>query len=223
VTGTPTAVAWSGGKDSAFALYRLQQDPAYRVAALLTTLTEGYGRISMHGVREELLNAQAAALGLPVYPAWIPPRADNQTYEAAMGRAIERMKGDGIRAIAFGDLFLEDIRAYREKMLAGSGVEPVFPVWGEDTAALARAVIEAGFRATLCCVDPRSVPPEFAGREYDASLLAELPPGVDPCGENGEFHTFVWNAPNFSRPLPVTAGERVERDGFWFADLMLKA
>lgn len=213
-------MAWSGGKDSAVALHRLQQDERYDVVGLLTTLTEGYNRISMHGVREELLRAQADALGLKLYAVWIPQACINPVYEAAMRAAIDEIKADGVTAIAHGDLFLEDIREYREGMLAGSGIEPLFPIWGEDTATLSRWVVANGFKATIVSVDPNQVPSDIAGRAYDDALLDELPATADPCAERGEFHTFVHDAPNFRAPIPVTPGEVVERDGFVFADLL---
>jgi uncharacterized protein (TIGR00290 family) len=213
-------IAWSSGKDSAVALHRVQQDDDFQVVGLLTTLTSGYDRISMQGVRRVLLEAQAETLGLKVYAVWIPPRCSNQAYEAEMSRAVETLQGDGVEAVAFGDLFLEDVRAYREKMLAPTGLRALFPNWGEDTRALSRWVIANGFKATLTCVDPRALSPEFVGRAYDEALLTELPAGVDPCGENGEFHTFVHDAPNFRHSIPITVGERVERDGFFFADLL---
>ena len=213
-------MAWSGGKDSAVALWRLMEDPAFQVTGLLTTVTEGYDRISMHGVRVSLLEAQAEALQLELHKVSIPPAASNEVYQAAMGRTVSALTEDGVEAMGFGDLYLEDIRAYREKMLAPTGLNPVFPIWGEETARLARELIEAGFEATLCCVDPRVLAPSFVGRAFDLALLADLPATVDPCGENGEFHTFVNTEPNFQRPIPVTVGERVEREGFWFADLL---
>ncbi len=217
---TKTVMAWSGGKDSACALWRLQQDKRYEVTGLLTTLTEGFDRISMHGVRRELLAAQAQALGLPVYEVWIPQGASNEVYEQRMGAMVEQIVSDGVKAVAFGDLFLEDIRAYREKMLAPTGLEPLFPLWGAPTAALARRIIADGFRAVLACVDPRAVPAEFAGREYDEALLDEMPPEADLCAERGEFHTFVYDAPNYASPIAFTRGEVVEREGFVFADLL---
>lgn len=216
-------MAWSGGKDSSYALWRLLQDPRYEIAGLLTTLTSDYDRITMHGVRRELLEAQADRLGLPLYPVYITPGAANAEYERAMGEAVQRLLADGVRACAFGDLYLEDVRAYRERMLAGTGIEPLFPVWGQDTGALARSVISDGFRAVLTCVDPRQVPAALAGREFDHGLLDELPEGADPCAERGEFHTFVYDAPHFSSPIPVTRGETVERQGFVFTDLLLAA
>jgi uncharacterized protein (TIGR00290 family) len=217
---TKVVMAWSGGKDSACALWRLQQDNRYEITGLLTTLTEGFDRISMHGVRRELLTAQAQALGLPVYEVWIPQGASNEVYEQRMGSMIEQIVSEGVEAVAFGDLFLEDIRAYREKMLAPTGLEPLFPLWGAPTAALARRIIADGFRAVLACVDPRAVPAEFAGREYDETLLGEMPPEADLCAERGEFHTFVYDAPNFAAPIAFTRGEVVEREGFVFADLL---
>ena len=220
MTRAKLVMCWSGGKDSALALHRLQQEGRYEVVGLLTTVTRGWDRISMHGVRDELLTAQAEALGLPLHRVWIPKACINAEYQSAMGLAIDRLKAQGVSAMGFGDLFLEDIRRYREAQLAPTGVEPVFPLWGQDTQALARLLIAEGFRAKLCCIDPRHVPPEWVGREYDAALLKELPAGVDPCGENGEFHSFVYAAPNFRAPIPLTVGERVERDGFWFVDLL---
>jgi uncharacterized protein (TIGR00290 family) len=213
-------MAWSGGKDSACALWRLQQDPRYEVTGLLTTLTEGYDRISMAGIRHELLLAQASAVGLPVREVWIPQKASNAVYEERMGAAVEEMLAEGVRAVAFGDLFLEDVSTYREKMLEGSGLEPVFPLWGIPTSALARRMMKDGFRAILAVVDPRQVPSAFAGREFDESLLTDLPPDTDPCAENGEFHTFVYDAPLYAAPIPVRRGEIVEREGFVFADLL---
>ncbi len=216
---TRTVICWSCGKDSATALYRLQQDPAYEMVGLLTTLTEGYDRVSMSGVRQELLHQQAHALGLPVQEVWIPPACVNPVYEARMGEAVEKLKADGVQAVAFGDLFLEDVRAYRETQMAPTGLECIFPIWGEDTTDLARWMTE-NLKATLVCVDPNQVPGELAGREYDAKLLSDLPPTADPCGERGEFHTFVWDAPNFAAAIDVRPGERVEREGFWFEDLL---
>ena len=217
---TKAVVAWSSGKDSAVALWRLQQDVHFEVVGLLTTLTSGYERISMHGVRQALLEAQAEALCLKLYPVWIPPNSSNQVYEAEMSRAVETLQQDGVKAVGFGDLFLEDVRAYREKMLAPTGMKPLFPVWGEDTRDLSRWLVANGFKATLTCIDPRSLAPEFVGRAYDETLLAELPPGVDPCGENGEFHTFVYDGPIFERPIPFDRGDVVLREKrFYYFDL----
>jgi len=213
-------MCWSCGKDSATALWTLQQAEEYEIVGLLTTLTEGYDRVSMSGVRQELLRRQASALGLPVREVWIPPQCINPVYEARMGEAVRQLKEDGVEAVAFGDLFLEDIRQYREQQMAATGLSCIFPIWGEDTVRLSHQMIESGLRATLVCVDPRQVPAALAGRAYDETLLAELPASADPCGERGEFHTFVWDAPNFKSPIEVRPGEIVERDGFFFADLV---
>ena len=213
-------MCWSCGKDSATALWTLQQAGEYEVLGLLTTLTEGYDRVSMSGVRRELLQRQASALGLPVDEVWIPPQCVNPVYEARMGEAVQQLKEGGVAAVAFGDLFLEDVRDYREQQMAGTGLSCVFPIWGEDTVRLSQRMIDSGLRATLVCVDPRQVPAGLAGRAYDETLLADLPASADPCGERGEFHTFVWDAPNFRAPIDVSPGEIVERDGFVFADLI---
>jgi len=213
-------MCWSCGKDSATALWTLQQADDYEIVGLLTTLTEGYERVSMSGVRRELLQRQAAALGLPVHEVWIPPQCINPTYEARTGEAVRQLKENGVEAMAFGDLFLEDIREYREQQMATTGLSCVFPIWGEDTFGLSHRMIERGFRAIIVCVDPRQVPDRLVGRAYDETMLAELPATADPCGERGEFHTFVWDAPNFKAPIEVRSGEIVERDGFFFADLV---
>lgn len=213
-------MAWSGGKDSAVALEALQRDPAYEVVGLLTTITGEYERISMHGVRVALLEAQAEALGLALHKVTIPSKCSNEVYEQAMGKAVADCEAQGVTAMGFGDLFLEDIRAYRERMLLPTGIRPVFPLWLRETGQLARDMMAAGFQATLCCIDPQKLGPEFVGRSYDPELLAGLPDGVDPCGEYGEFHTLVCNAPNFSKPVGITLGDVVERDGFWFCDLL---
>jgi len=185
---------------------------------LLTTVTAGYERVSMHGVRDDILAAQAERTGLPLSRVTIPPGASNAVYESAFLAAVADAHAAGIERIVFGDLFLEDVRAYRERLLEGTGVSPVFPLWGRDTSALAREMIAEGLRAVVVCVDPRRVPAEIAGRAFDSDLLAELPPGADPCGENGEFHTCVRDGPMFSSGLAIRAGVRVERDGFVFAD-----
>jgi len=216
-------VAWSSGKDSAFALHEARASGDLEVVGLLTTLTEDYGRVSMHGVREAILDRQAEALGLPCRKVRIPAGCVNADYERAMGAAMSEARADGIERVVFGDLFLEDVRAYRERMLAGSGIEPVFPLWGRPTRALAAEMIAAGLRSRIVCLDPRRLPASFAGREFDAALLAELPADVDPCGENGEFHTCVTGGPMFRQSLGVVPGETVERDGFVFADLQLSA
>jgi len=218
-----TLVAWSSGKDSAFALHEARVSGRFEIVGLLTTLTEEYGRVSMHGVREEILDRQADALGLPCRKVRIPAGCVNADYERAMGAAVAAARADGVECVVFGDLFLEDVRAYRERMLAGSGIEPVFPLWGRDTAALAKEMADSGLRATVVCVDPRRLPATFAGREFGAAFLSELPAGVDPCGENGEFHTCVTDGPMFRQPVRTVTGETVVREGFVFADLRLPA
>jgi uncharacterized protein (TIGR00290 family) len=194
-------------------------DPVRVVSGLLTTVTAGYERVSMHGVRVELLEAQAAALGLPLITARIPPAASNEAYEAAMRRALDPAREGGITEVVFGDLFLADVRAYRERLLAPLGMHGHYPLWGRDTGALATEFIAQGFRAVLVCVDPRQVPAELCGREFDHALVADLPPTADPCGENGEFHTFVYDGPIFREPVAWRRGAVVERDGFCFCDL----
>jgi len=216
-------VAWSSGKDSAFALHAARVAGKVEIVGLLTTLTEDYGRVSMHGVREEILDQQAEALGLPCRKVRIPAGCVNADYERAMGAAVAAARADGVERVVFGDLFLEDVRAYRERMLAGSGIEPVFPLWGRETAVLANEMVNAGLRATVVCVDPRRLPASFAGREFGSEFLSELPDRVDPCGENGEFHTCVTDGPMFREPLRAVAGETVVRDGFVFTDLRLAA
>jgi uncharacterized protein (TIGR00290 family) len=215
-------LSWSSGKDSAWALHTLRQRAEVEIVGLVTTLNEAFGRVAMHGVRAELVRAQADAARLPLWPIPLPWPCSNHEYETRMRAVIEKARAEGVTGFAFGDLFLADIRAYRERQLAGTGIEPLFPIWGTpaDTPALARTMIDAGLRATLTCVDPKHLAPTFAGREFDARLLADLPPGVDPCGENGEFHTFCHAGPVFDRPVPVRVGEVVERDGFCFADLL---
>ncbi|HEX7084054.1 MAG TPA: hypothetical protein VF186_08070 [Gaiellaceae bacterium] len=212
------ALSWSGGKDSALALQALRGQ-GVEPAALLTTLTESYERISMHGVRRALLAAQARAVGVPLVEVWIPAVCGNETYEERMGEAFATGLRD-VEAVAFGDLFLTDVRAYREERLAQAGREALFPLWGLDTGALARSFVTDGFEATLVCVDPRRLDASFAGRAYDAELLRDLPPDVDPCGENGEFHTFVHAGPVFAEPVATVRGAVVERDGFAFCDIL---
>jgi uncharacterized protein (TIGR00290 family) len=218
-------LSWSGGKDSAWALYLLQQNPDVEIAGLLTTVNTHFNRVAMHGFREELLRKQAEAAGLPLWSVPLPWPCSNEQYEAAMAAACTRARAEHIDAIAFGDLFLEDIRAYREARLAGTGLDPLFPCWQLPTDALAHQMIAAGVRAHLVCVDPRQLDASFAGREFDECLLADLPSGVDPCGERGEFHTFVSAGPMFarggrSRSIEVRRGDIVERDGFVYADLL---
>jgi uncharacterized protein (TIGR00290 family) len=213
-------LSWSSGKDSAWTLGRLLQDPELQVAGLLTTINESADRVAMHAVRRSLLEAQAEAVGLPLWTIPLPAPCSNSEYERTMDGVCRRAVNEGIEAIAFGDLFLTDVRQYRERQLEGTGLEPLFPVWGIPTAALASEMIAAGLRAKITCVDPRKLGREFAGREFDASFLADLPADADPCGENGEFHSFVYSAPAFRAPLAVRLGEVVERDGFVFADVL---
>ncbi|HEX5501714.1 MAG TPA: hypothetical protein VFW96_03785 [Thermomicrobiales bacterium] len=215
-------LSWSSGKDSAWALHVLRQRHAreVEVVGLLTTVNEVHGRVAMHAVREELLAAQADAAGLPLWRVPLPSPCTNEQYEAALGAALDRARREGIGAVAFGDLFLADIRRYREERLAPTGVAPLFPLWGLPTDALAREMLAAGLRARLTCVDPRHLPAAFAGREFDAALLADLPAGVDPCGERGEFHTCAYAGPMFRRPVALRGGDTVLRGGFWFADLL---
>ena len=216
---TPVFFSWSAGKDSAFGLWTLLRDPANEVRALLTTITEGYDRVSMSGVREALLDRQAQVLGLPVIKVRIPPACVNEVYEERMASALAGRELSGIDHAAFADLFLEDVRAYREERLARAGKHGVFPLWGRDTAALAREMVDAGFRAIVVCLDPRALDPAFVGRDFDTAFLADLPQAVDPCGERGEFHTFVWNAPMFRDPINCRTGQVVDRDGFIFCDV----
>jgi uncharacterized protein (TIGR00290 family) len=211
-------VSWSGGKDSALALYEVAGE--YDIVALLTTVTSGYDRISMHGVRTSLLEQQAAALGFPLEMVPIPPHCVNDEYEVRMGAALARYRAAGVSRVVCGDIFLEDVRRYREERLLRDGLTGVFPLWQRDSHDLARRFIELGFRAVLCCVDTQAIDESFAGRVYDEALLAELPPTADPCGENGEFHTFVFDGPSFARSLPYTLGEYTLRDGrFGYRDL----
>jgi uncharacterized protein (TIGR00290 family) len=214
-------IAWSSGKDSAWTLHRVRLAGEMEVVGALTTITENFGRVSMHGVRQEILEAQCAAANLPLYPVTIPFPCPNEIYEQRMADAMRAAREQGIARIVFGDLFLEDIRAYREAKLRGSGIEPVFPLWKIPTEALAREMIAGGLKARVVTLDPNKVPRELAGAAFDESLLAALPAGVDPCAENGEFHTCVTGGPMFEKNLNVTAGEVVERDGFVFADLKL--
>ena len=213
-------LAWSSGKDSAWALHTVRLAAEFEVGALLTTVNHTHGRVAMHAVRESLLQMQATAAGLPLVKVAIPSPCSNEIYQAAMSEAMGRASGEGVRHVIFGDLFLEDIRAYREKQLALCGMTPVFPLWGIETRSLAETMIAGGLRGYLTCVDPRKLDRRFAGRRFDASLLADLPSCVDSCGEHGEFHTFACAGPMFSAEVPVTVGEIVERDGFVFTDLL---
>jgi uncharacterized protein (TIGR00290 family) len=214
-------VAWSSGKDSAWALHEARRSGNFEMVGALTTVTDAFGRVSMHGIREELLRAQLEAAGLRAFLLYIPFPCPNEVYEQKMSATLEGARAFGVTHMIFGDLFLADVRAYRERHLAGSGITPVFPVWGRQTAALAREMIGSGLEAHLCTVDLKKLPGSFAGRKFDGSLLASLPAGVDPCGENGEFHSFVSAGPMFSRDLTIRVGETIERDGFAYADLLL--
>jgi len=221
--GRPRAwVCWSSGKDSAWALHVARQENELDVVGLLTTVTEPYDRVAMHAVRQEILDAQAEAAGLPLCRVPIPAPCSNEAYEEAMSRAIARARDEGVTHMIFGDLFLEDIRQYRQDQLEGTGMTPLFPLWQRPTNALAREMIAAGVVAHVSCLDPKRMPRELAGRVLDEDFLARLPEGVDPCAENGEFHTCVTAGPMFSRPVPVRVGETVERDGFVFTDLHLE-
>lgn len=221
-TGTkPKAwLAWSSGKDSAWALHVARQAGELDIVGLLTTVNTTHGRVAMHAVREQLLEAQAAAVGLPLLKVALPWPCSNEIYEQAMAAAMRQAQSEGVTHVVFGDLFLEDVRRYRVDKLAACGMIPAFPIWLRETRALAEEMIAAGLRAWLTCVDPRKLPASFAGRAFDAALLRDLPPGVDPCGENGEFHSFVCDGPMLRHPIAVRPGEVVEREGFVFADLL---
>jgi uncharacterized protein (TIGR00290 family) len=213
-------LSWSSGKDSAWALQRLRGDADVELAGLFTTVNREFERVAMHGVRRSLLDAQAAAIGLPLFTVALPHPCPNEAYEALMAAFLGEAKERGVTHFAFGDLFLEDIRRYREQKLAGTGIEPLFPLWGLPTRALAREMVAQGLRAAITCVDPRQAPREWAGRRFDRDFVDAVPDGIDPCGERGEFHTFVCDGPMFRRPVEVAVGEVLERDGFVFADLL---
>jgi uncharacterized protein (TIGR00290 family) len=213
-------LSWSSGKDSVWALHLLSRQKDVRIAALVTTFNSAANRVAMHAVRRSLVEAQADRTGLPLWPVELPWPCSNAQYEEIMRTVYQRAVAEGIVAVAFGDLFLEDIRAYRERQLDGTGLEPLFPVWKIPTDQLAREMIAAGVKAKITCVDPARLDKSFAGRDFDLALLESLPAGIDPCGENGEFHTFVRDAPVFDRPIDVQTGEVVERDGFVFADVL---
>ena len=215
-------LSWSSGKDSAWALHLLRQNPGIEVAALLTTFNQVADRVAMHAVRRELTETQAARTGLPLWSVDLPWPCSNLEYESRMQSACDRAVAEGFEAVAFGDLFLEDVRDYRLRQLAGTGLEPLFPVWKIPTEQLAREMIAQGVKAKLTCIDPSKLDKSFAGRDYDAALLNDLPTRVDPCGENGEFHTFIYESPVFSSPIPIQMGEVVERDNFIFADVLAK-
>ena len=214
-------LAWSSGKDSAWALHVLRQSAEYEIVGLLTTFNEAFDRVAMHAVRRQLVEAQANAVGVPLWPVNIPWPCSNEEYERKMAAACERAVAVGVEAIAFGDLFLEDVRAYRERNLAPTGLCPLFPLWKLPTNKLVREMIAGGQRAVITCVDPTKLGREFAGREIDLALLDDLPAGVDPCAENGEFHSFAFAGPEFAQPLDIRVGEVVDRDAFVFADVTL--
>lgn len=216
-------ISWSSGKDSAWTLHVLRQSGEYEIAGLLTTMNAAFDRVAMHGTRRAVLEAQADAAGLPLRAVPLPWPCSNEQYESAMRAACAEAVSDGIEAIAFGDLFLEDVRRYREEKLTGTGLTPLFPLWGLPTSSLVREMIASGLRARIACVDPKKLPREFAGRDLDESLLAAMPPEVDPCAERGEFHTVAYAGPMFRSAIRIASGEVVERDGFVFADVKLDA
>ncbi len=213
-------LSWSGGKDSSMTLYELQKTDRHQIASLLTTITEGYDRISMHGVRRTLLERQAESLGLPLHKVYISPGCVNQEYESKMEAALAAHEKNGTQQVAFGDIFLEDLRKYREQNLAKKGWKGLFPIWGRDTTELVRTFLQLGFKAIVVCVDSKVLEPSFAGRLLDADFLQQLPAGIDPCGENGEFHSFVFGGPIFREEIEFSVGEAVLRDSFYFCDLL---
>ena len=213
-------LSWSSGKDSAWALHVLRQQAQYEIAGLMTTFNAAFDRVAMHSTRRALVEMQAKAAGLPLMAAPIPWPCSNADYESAMKRVCDQALGQGITSIAFGDLFLTDVRAYRERQLKDTGLEPLFPIWEIPTQALAQEMISAGLRAKLVCVDPKQISSSFVGRDFDQSFLHDLPTGADSCGENGEFHSFVYAGPMFSHEIAIVTGEKVERDGFWFCDVL---
>jgi len=212
-------VSWSSGKDSAWMLHVLKQDPAVQIGGLLTTMNEEFDRVAMHAVRRRLVEAQAEAAGVPLRTVPLPWPCTNDEYESRMRAAVSQAVSEGFTHVAFGDLFLEDVRKYREDRLAGTGLTPLFPIWGIPTDQLATQMVESGLRSVLTCINPKHLDRSFAGRQFDRSLLADLPAGVDRCGERGEFHSFAWDGPMFNHPVTVSVGEVVDRDGFVFADL----
>jgi len=213
-------LSWSSGKDSAWTLHVLRQKNEVEVVGLLTTMNEQFQRVAMHSTRRDLVRAQARAAGLPLWEIPLPWPCSNEEYELAMGRACAQAEQQGIAGMAFGDLFLEDVRKYREDRLKGTGLQPIFPVWGEDTKKLIEEMLNAGLRARIVCLDPKRLPEHFAGQDISRELLAQFPPGIDPCGENGEFHTFVYTGPMFSAAIPIQSGVVVTRDSFVFADVV---
>lgn len=214
-----TLVSWSSGKDSAWMLHVLKQDPSIEIGGLLTTMNEQFDRVAMHAVRRRLLEVQAAAAGVPLRMIQLPWPCTNVQYEERMRAAVSQAVAEGFTHVAFGDLFLEDVRKYREEKLSGTGLTPLFPIWGIPTDDLALRMVENGLRSVLTCVNPKHLDRSFAGRQFDRALLAELPAGVDKCGERGEFHSFAWDGPMFTRPVAIQVGEVVNRDGFVFADI----
>jgi uncharacterized protein (TIGR00290 family) len=223
-----TAIGFSGGKDSTLALYKIQQDPSYEVDSLFVTLTEGYDRVSIHGVRHELLKQQAEALGIPLREVWIPEGCTNEVYQDRMQKAVSDMRADGVTHIVFGDIHLADVREYREKMMDGTGIEPIFPLWGRPVGEISLGFIDLGFQTVITCVDMDQIDRSFAGRVYDESFIKDYPAGSrDVCGENGEFHSFVFNGPNFKTPIKYELGEEriapdpgTERGRFLFVDVI---
>ena len=216
-------LSWSSGKDCAWALHRLRQQPDIEVVGLLTTINSAFDRVAMHGTRRSILEAQAASAGLKLWQIPLPWPCSNEIYERRMSEACSRAVSEGVSAIAFGDLFLSDVRTYREAQLKSTGLEPLFPLWGMPTADLAEEMIAGGLHAKIACVDSRQLDPAFAGRDFDRGFLRELPAGVDPCGENGEFHTCTWDGPIFSKPIPLEVGPSVDREGFIYSDLQICA
>jgi uncharacterized protein (TIGR00290 family) len=213
-------LSWSSGKDSAWALHVLRRSGEYEIAGLLTTFNSAFNRVAMHSTRRELVEMQANAAGLPLIAAPLPWPCSNADYETAMKKVCDNALASQVSGIAFGDLFLQDVRAYRERQLEGTGLEPLFPIWEIPTDKIAQQMIDSGLRAKLVCVDPKQLSPDFVGRDFDRQFLDDLPAGVDPCGEKGEFHSFVYDGPMFSQPIPICAGNKVERDGFWFCDVL---
>jgi uncharacterized protein (TIGR00290 family) len=218
-----TLLSWSSGKDSAWALYQLQSDPEIDLRGLFCTVNSEFNRVSMHAVRVELLQLQAEHIGIPLQVIEIPFPCSNEQYEEMMARFVEGARGENIEQFAFGDLFLEDVRSYRKEKLSGTSITPVFPIWGVHTSQLSREIVSSGLRAVITCVDPKQLPEQFIGREYNQEFLNDLPQGVDPCGENGEFHSFAYAGPMFQKPLQISLGEVVHRDGFIFIDVIEKA
>lgn len=219
---TRAIISWSSGKDSAYALHAARESGEFDIVGALTTVTETFERVSMHGTREAILDRQMAAVGLDCHKVRLPWPCSNEIYETRMAAAMDVIKGRDVSHVIFGDLFLADLRAYREENLARIDMRGAFPLWLRDTRALAHEMVDSGVRATLVCIDPKVLDPAFCGRAYDPALLDDLPPDVDPCGENGEFHTVVTDAPGFSEPIPIDVGEVVERSGFVYADVMLR-